>query len=49
MMSTELGSSTMRNVSEDMKKNYNDGKRIFVNRLRFYPDEAIEEHMVSFR
>jgi hypothetical protein len=36
-------------ISEDMFKNYNDGKRIFVNRLRFYPESAIEEHMVSFK
>ena len=32
-----------------MLQNYNDGKRIFVNRLRFYKDAAIEEHMISFK
>lgn len=32
-----------------MLNNYNDGKRIFVNRLRFYRDKAIQEHMISFK
>jgi hypothetical protein len=36
-------------ISEDMVNNYNDGKRIFINRLRYYPREACEEHMVSFK
>eukprot|EP00347_Sterkiella_histriomuscorum_P001407 403372152 len=51
MLNTEKGSSTLElsSISEDMLKNYNDGKRIFVNRLRFYNDKAIEEHMISFK
>ncbi len=32
-----------------MMNNHNDGKRIFVNRLRFYPESAIEETMLSFK
>lgn len=39
----------MKTISEDMKKNFNDGKRIFVNRLRFYKESAMEEHMISFK
>lgn len=49
MLATEKGSCTLESISEDMLKNYNDGKRIFVNRLRFYHDKAIEEHMISFK
>lgn len=49
MLNTEKGSSTLNRVSEDMMKNFNDGRRIFVNRLRFYNDKAIEEHMISFK
>ena len=48
MTNAEKGSSTMEKISEDMAFNFNDGKRIFVNRLRFYPPKAIEEHMLSF-
>ena len=32
-----------------MLTSYNDGKRVFVNRLRFYNEKAIEEHMISFK
>jgi hypothetical protein len=49
MLNTERGSSTLDKISQDMLNNFNDGKRIFVNRLRFYPDRAIEEHMISFK
>lgn len=49
MIATEQGSSTMKVISEDMLNNFNDGKRIFVNRLRFYPESAIEETMLSFK
>lgn len=49
MLATEAGSSTLKNISADMKQNFNDGKRIFVNRLRFYNEKAIEEHMISFK
>ena len=46
---SQNGSSTLKNISEDMKENFNDGRRIFVNRLRFYKESAIEEHMISFK
>lgn len=49
MISTELGSSTLTNITEDMLHNFNDGKRIYVNRLRFYEENAVEEHMLSFK
>ena len=42
------GSCRLNNISDDMQNNFNDGKRIFVNRLMFYPEDAIEEHMISF-
>ncbi len=32
-----------------MLNNYNDGRRIFVNRLRFYKESIVEEHMISFK
>ena len=32
-----------------MLVNFNDGRRIYVNRLIYYPDKAIEEHMISFK
>jgi len=32
-----------------MLNNYNDGRRIFVNRLRFYKESMIEENMISFK
>jgi hypothetical protein len=31
-----------------MLNNYNDGRRIFVNRLIYYPDEALQENMITF-
>jgi hypothetical protein len=49
MLATESGSSTLKEISKDMIENFNDGKRIFVNRLRFYKEEAVEEHMISFK
>jgi hypothetical protein len=49
MLATEMGSCNVKKISDDMKKNFNDGKRIFVNRLRFYKEEAVEEHMISFK
>jgi hypothetical protein len=49
LLATESGSSTIQVISDDMKKNFSDGKRIFVNRLRFYKDEAVEESMISFK
>ena len=49
MTGTINGSSTLSKISEDMLLNFNDGKRIFVNRLRFYKESAIEEHMISFK
>ena len=49
ILDTERGSSTLDKISDDMLNNFNDGKRIFVNRLRFYPENAIEEHMISFK
>lgn len=49
MMATEQGSCKLTSISEDMRVNFNDGQRIFVNRLRFYPEKSIEEHMISFK
>jgi hypothetical protein len=49
MTNAAKGSSTLKVISDDMEKNFNDGKRIFVNRLRLYPPKAIEEHMLSFK
>lgn len=41
--------SVKRVVSEDMMNNFNDGKRIFVNRLRFYPKNVCSENMITFK
>ena len=41
MLATEMGSSTLKEISQDMSENFNDGKRIYVNRLRFYKEEAV--------
>jgi len=49
LFATEQGSSTIKKISDDMLNNFNDGKRIFVNRLRFYKESCIEEHMISFK
>lgn len=49
MKNAGKGSSTLASISEDMSFNFNDGKRIFVNRLRFYPPKAVQEHMISFK
>jgi len=49
LIATQLGSSTLKNISEDMINHYNDGRRIFVNRLRFYKESIVEEHMISFQ
>lgn len=49
ILATESGSAFLKNLSEDIVKNYGDGKRIYVNRLRFYQDKALEEHMISFK
>ena len=49
MLATEMGSASLKSVSDDMKKNFGDGKRIFVNRLRFYKEAAVEETMISFK
>ena len=49
MLATEKGSCKLKHFSEDFQRNYNDGRRIFVNRLRFYHERAIEEHMLSFK
>ncbi len=35
-------------ISQEMLQNYNDGRRIFVNRLIYYPDEALQENMITF-
>ena len=49
LIATKLGSSTIKNITEDMLNHYNDGRRIFVNRLRFYKESIVEEHMISFK
>jgi hypothetical protein len=49
IIATQLGSSTLKTITEDMLNNYNDGQRIFVNRLRFYKESIVEEHMISFK
>jgi hypothetical protein len=49
MANAHKGSSTLSKVSEDMMNNFNDGRRIFVNRLQTYPPKVIEEHMISFK
>ena len=49
MMNAEKGSTTLSSISDDMLKNFNDGKRIFVNRLKFYQPKAVKEHMISFK
>ena len=49
LLATEAGSATMKAVSADMLLNFGDGKRIYVNRLRFYKESAMEEHMISFK
>ena len=49
MLATEMGSCMLPKISEDMHSNYNDGRRIFVNRLRFYDEKCVEEHMISFK
>lgn len=46
---TEKGSSSLKIISDDMKMNYNDGNRIFTNRLRFYRERAVTETMLSFK
>ena len=32
----------------DFRRVYNDGRRIYVNRLIFYPKESYRPHMISF-
>jgi hypothetical protein len=49
IIATQYGSSTLKQVTEDMLNNFNDGRRIFVNRLRFYKESIVEEHMISFK
>ena len=44
---TEKGSSTLKTISEELNKGYNDGRRVFVNRLRFYKEA--QENMLSFK
>ena len=35
-------------IDKQMQKNYNDGKRIFVNRLIYYAEDALQENMITF-
>lgn len=49
MANAHKGSSTLTKFSEDLLNNYNNGKRIYVNRLQFYNPRIIEEHMISFK
>jgi hypothetical protein len=49
MLATEKGSSTLQEISDDLRRSFNDGKRIFTTRLRFYPEKSVEESMISFK